>query len=100
MKTNLVRHGDLCVESIKKLPEGLEETNTRILVSGSHGHHHSIDNGTVYLKKVDDYVIGYLVAENTTLNHEEHGAIKLDDGVYALRKQVEFTPSGLVQIVD
>lgn len=100
MKTLLVRHGDLGLKKIKKLPKKMKVTNTKVLITGSHGHNHEIDKGTVYLEKVDDYVIGYMVAKKTTLNHPEHGAIKLDDGVYEMRKQVEYTQEGLVPVVD
>jgi len=95
-----VRQGDLCLFKIDKLPEGLTETNTKILVSGSHGHHHTINKGKVYLKPVDTYVFGYLVAKDTTIDHEEHGGMKLTDGIYELRKQQEFTPAGLVPVID
>lgn len=100
MKTKLIRHGDICLRKISKKPTGLEESKTKVLETGSHGHNHYIDNGKVYFKKVDDYVFGYLVAKDTTLNHEEHGKIKLDNGVYELRKQQEYTPQGLVPVID
>lgn len=98
-KTKLVRHGDLCLKLINKPPEA-EESKTKVLLTGSHGHNHSIDNGKVYFKKVDNYVFGYLVAENTTLDHPEHGAIKLSNGVYELRRQNEYTPQGLIPVLD
>ena len=95
----IIRHGDLALKQISKLPTGLKETKTNILVTGSHGHHHFIDKGKVYFKKVDNFVFGYLVAKNTILNHEEHGKVKLN-GVYELRKQSEFTPQGLIPVKD
>ena len=73
-------------------------------MSGSHGNSHSIDNGTLYFKKENDFVFGYLVAKNTNLLHPEHkdetGKAKIEDGVYQLIKQQEFTPQGLVPIID
>lgn len=95
----IIRHGDICLKQISKLPKGLKETKTTILETGSHGHNHFIDKGKVYFQKVNDYVFGYLVAKNTTLDHEEHGKVLLN-GVFELRKQQEFTPQGLVPVID
>jgi hypothetical protein len=100
MKTKLIRHGDLALVKISKLPTGLKETKTKVLMSGSHGNNHFINQGKVYLTKVDDYVFGYLRAKDTTLDHPEHGKIKLDNGVYELRRQIEFTVDGLKPVVD
>ncbi len=95
-----IRHGDLALVKIKSLPEGLQESKTNVMLSGSHGHNHTVDRGKIYLKKVDDFVIGYLVAKDTTIQHEEHGNFKLPNGVYELRRQQEFTPQGLVPVID
>lgn len=105
-----IRHGDLLLVEIKQLPKGLEETKTKILMKGSHGHNHSIDEGNVYLKDVDDFVFGYLEATaNTTLFHPEHGKkvqgkklreVKLKPGVYELRKQNEDTHEGMKPVID
>ena len=98
--TKAVRQGDLGLIKIPKLPDGLSGIKTKILVSGSHGHHHSIDQGKVYFKKVDIFVFGYLVAKNTTIDHEEHGKLLLTNGVYELRKQSEWINSELKQVID
>lgn len=104
-----IRHGDLALIGIKELPKDLKPTKTKILMVGSGGNNHSIDNGTVYLKNVDEFVFGYLVAKNTKLLHIEHGKIvkgkklkevKIEDGVYQLRKQNEMTHQGMRQVVD
>lgn len=100
MMTKLVRQGDLVLKKISKLPTKLTEENTKVLMHGSHGHDHFIDKGKVYFKKVDDYVYGYLVTKDTTLDHPEHGGIKLTDGIYELRKQNEFTVAGLIPVID
>ena len=100
MQTTLIRQGDLVLKKVKKLPAGLKETKTKVLVTGSHGHDHTISQGKVYLQKVDTHVFGYLVAKNTVIDHPEHGGMKLENGVYELRKQHEYTPAGLVPVID
>lgn len=100
MKTNLVRQGDLVLKKISKLPRGLELSKSLVMMRGSHGHDHYVDKGKIYFKQVDTYVMGYLVAKDSTLDHPEHGGMKLTNGVYEIRKQQEFTPAGLVPVID
>ncbi len=100
MKKHAIRHGDLALIKISKLPEDLVETKTNLLMAGSHGHNHTVNQGKIYLKKVNDFVFGYLVAKDSTIQHEEHGNHKIPDGVYELRGQQEVTHQGLKQVID
>lgn len=106
---NKYRHGDLSLVGIKALPNGLKNSNKKIIMQGSGGNDHSIDNGDLYLITKGQFVIGYLVAENTTLYHIEHGIkikgkklreAKIKDGIYELRKQCEDTHDGMKQVID
>lgn len=102
------RHGDLCFIGIKRIPEGLEKSDTKILMTGSNGNDHSFDNGEFYPKRENNFVFGYLAADNTTLSHPDHGKdavngikyAKISDGIYQLRNQVEDTHSDMVQVAD
>ena len=101
------RHGDLALIGIDKLPDNLEETKNKTLMTGSRGNPHSINTGKVYFKNVDEYVFGYLVAKGTMLYHREHGegkkelkVARIKDGIYELRKQNEQTHEGLKPIID
>ena len=98
------RHGEILFLSIDKLPEGLEETKTKQIMTGSHGNSHTFDNGEIYFKQEDEFIFGYFVAKNTNLFHSEHspkiGDANLPDGIYQLRKQNEHAPAGLTPVVD
>ena len=101
------RHGDLVLEGIEKLPDNLQKTNTKILMTGSQNNPHSIDGGDVYFKGENEFVFGYLAAKNTTLFHKEHGEgkaavkrAKIDDGIYRLRRQNEILHEGMRQVID
>ena len=103
------RHGDLALIGIKKLPRGLKRAKTKVIIQSSGGNAHSIDNGTVYFKDVDEYVFGYLAAKNTSLYHKEHGkkgtnkslkVAKIDDGIYELRHQNEKTHEAMRRVED
>lgn len=89
---------------VDKLPEGLTPSASKVMMTGSHGNNHAFDRGTLYFRKEGDYVFGYLDAKDTTLLHPEHqdetGGAKIEDGIYELRKQNEFTPEGLVPVQD
>lgn len=98
------RHGEILFVKIKSLPKGLEEVKTKEIVKGQTGNSHTFDKGKIYFKNVDDNVFGYFVAKGTSLLHPEHspnvGDAQIPNGIYELRKQVEFTPSGLQPVID
>lgn len=114
-KTLAIRHGDLALVKIDQLPEGLQPSTTHTLMQGSHGNNHDVRNGVVYLKDVDQFVFGYLVAEEgCMLLHPDHGAGDLKDivggeylrkaqikaGVYELRRQFEQTHDAMKPVID
>jgi hypothetical protein len=107
MKKQLFRHGEIAFVKINELPEGLQKSDSKIIMKGSHGNDHSFDNGVFYPKIDGSYIFGYLEAKNTTLYHADHGkdggklrTAKLPDGGYELRKQNEFINNELQQIID
>lgn len=97
------RHGEVLLLKIDKLPEGLTPSKEKVFMVGSHGNNHSFDNGIFY-KKQEGTIFGYLEAKNTSLLHPEHspkvGDAKIQDGYYQLIKQQEYTPDGLIPVID
>ncbi|MFH1226830.1 MAG: hypothetical protein V1701_02865 [Planctomycetota bacterium] len=117
----LIRHGDMCLEEIDRLPEGLEKSGSEILMTGSGGNHHTYQNGEFYPKQVDAFVFGYFKSgEGCKLYHEGHGDKKPDGSfliekvngrelmatiipankIFALRKQQEDTHEGMRPVAD
>lgn len=98
----ITRHGEILFVPIDKKPTGLKKANQKEFLKGSHGNPHSFDNGTLYLKDENEFVFGYFVAKNTKLYHSEHSpkGAKLPDGIYELRRQVEYIADGLRPVVD
>lgn len=107
-----IRHGDVCLVQIKKLPTWLKKSNTRIFLAGKNNNH-EISKGDLYLLKdpntlrENEFHYGYLVAKNTTLIHDEHSPMSdesrnalIPNGVYELYKQKENTPHGFKIVID
>lgn len=107
-KIKAIRHGDLCLAKIDQLPANLVPSNTRTLMQGTEGNNHDVQGGTVYLKEVDQFVFGYLVAgDNCTLLHPDHGigdstvkTATLPVGIYELRRQFEYQHESMTQVID
>ena len=107
----IIRHGDLGLVRLDNLPaeKGLVVSKSKVIMVGSGGNDHAIDNGEIYFHPYGKYDIGFLVAKNTTLIHPDHGnkcgqgqmrKAKLKDGVYGLIKQKEQTHQGMRPVTD
>lgn len=106
------RHGDLCLIGIKKtdMPKDLEKTETNVIMCGSGGHDHTVENAVLYLKKTGNFIIGYMEAKHgCKLFHLEHGKkiannilreAEITPGFYELRKQCEDTNEGMKPVID
>jgi len=87
----IYRHGDLCIKSIKAIPEGAKEVKTNILARGEvTGHAHRLIDGdyTVYEK---DGVMHFRSGV-THIDHEEHGVREIAPDTYIVEREQEFDP--------
>ena len=103
MKQQAIRQGDVLLLKISKLPTGLKASKETVLMAnGSGGHSHTFKGGTFYPKVEGDFIIGYLKAKGTTIHHPEHSpkGDKIEDGIYEIRKQSEYTHEGLRPVID
>jgi hypothetical protein len=103
------RHGDIGFFGIKELLEGLTASRSRTIFVRSGGNAHTFSGGTFYPRIDGQFIIGYLMAKNTTLYHKRHGKkvkckvlreAKIPDMVYEVRRQVEDTHSGMKPVID
>jgi len=121
MKKLIVRHGDMCLEEISQLPEGLTKSDNNILMTGSGGNHHTYQDGEFFPKQVDRFIFGYFKSgPDCELFHKGHGqrdaggniVTKIVNGrklavtkvpanlIFALKKQQEDTHEGMKPVVD
>jgi hypothetical protein len=104
---NAYRHGELLFVEVQEVPQEAKAVRRKNIIKGSHGNAHSITSGVLYDYAGDDFVIGYLKTNNTKLLHKEHGSgegtlkeAELPNGIYEIRKQVEFINEEMKQVID
>lgn len=92
------RQGDLFIQEIEQLPEGLKAQKNLILVYGeATGHKHQLKSGQVF---TDDKGLMFLkLSKVTELIHEEHATIDLPKGNYVVIRQREYQSKDMVRLV-
>jgi hypothetical protein len=92
------RQGDLLIRRIKKLPTGLKKRATKIILYGeATGHKHQLTCGSVFDSK--EGLVYLSLVKDSQLVHEEHGAIDLKKGKYAVIRQREYQSKDMVRLV-
>lgn len=96
------RHGDVFIQSAKRIPKGAKRLPHAILAKGEMtGHAHRIqERGAAILYSVDGDQYLEVTSQTATIVHEEHAPIALDRGVYRVWIQREYTPEAIRRVVD
>ncbi len=102
--------GDILITKISKLPNNLEKQKPNddkyIVAHSETGHHHTMKSSCVnFYKSANDDMIMYLEVNNPTpLIHnrsfDTHEPIMFDKGIYEIRRQREYIPTGWRRIED
>lgn len=113
MKTfdKMAAQGDMLLVRIDALPEGLAPvrpvSGAYILAHSETGHNHVVmERPTVKLFSAMDEFRSYLVVEGdpVELQHQRgfdtHESIKVEPGIYEVRRQREYTPQGFRRAAD
>lgn len=112
MKTfkNQAAQGDMLLIKRDKLPDGLElatsEGHYHVVAHSETGHNHVIDRNKAQLliDKTNAFIAYLNVLEPTEIehlrSHDTHESIKVDKGVYEIRRQREYTPEGYRRAQD
>lgn len=84
-----MRQGDVGIQEIKEMPEGLHEVNNPVLALGeATGHSHTL-NGKFRVFENGNRT-KYIQVEKATLVHQEHNPIQIDKGLYEVQLQREY----------
>lgn len=102
----MYRQGDVLITKVDgKLPEGAmpvspDTRNRLILAEGeATGHAHAVTATAAALFMVDQMMM-LQVLEDTQVQHEEHGFIDLDPGLYKIDRQREYSPEAIRYVAD
>lgn len=89
----LFRHGDVLLQQVGSLPEGLERLPHTILAHGElSGHSHRLQDGRAGSLYRQADLLFLEIRQPTRLIHEEHAAIELTPGAYRVWRQREYSP--------
>lgn len=99
-----LRQGDVLLIPCSVSMDGAKEIEPRngrlILAEGeATGHHHSVDCQAAGLFDLAGRVV-LVVNEQTTLTHQEHGAIEVAPGQYWVVGQREYSPEAIRRVMD
>ena len=87
-----IRHGDVFLEKIKKLPEAATKINTNVLAEGeATGHVHAVMNALV-LEGLGFKFVDVQKGSEAYLTHQEHGVVPLSEGIWQVTQQREYDP--------
>jgi hypothetical protein len=97
------RQGDVLIEEITMLPQGLRKLDHCILAEGeATGHMHIVrDVDAAAMFENGDGTEKFLeVFRNTLVVHEEHGPVFLAPGKYRVKQQREYHPDRIRKVQD
>ena len=89
------RHGDLAINSINKLPEGLKKLDTNVLMHGESGNTHTLiceKQNAVEIYEDNQGNKYFEAKEDCQLTHQEHKTVEIQRGFYSLVIEEEFNP--------
>ena len=101
------RQGDVFLKkSSRKTTKGLKKREDKILAHGeATGHHHIVIDGEVFVG--EDGKLYVQSTERTALRHQdasgavaEHAPHDLEEGIYEVTIEEEYTPEGMRRVYD
>lgn len=90
-----LRNGDIYLQKIDELPEGLEKVDTDIIEAGeASGHHHRLRGvSNLYKNSSGEVAVVEIVKSDVTaVVHEEHNPIPNIEGYYEVIRQRQWNP--------
>jgi hypothetical protein len=106
MPRKILRQGDVLLvevteQDLQNAEKISQDTDPIILAEGeTTGHAHRIARAVAALYLVGAAVRILQVQQKTQLQHEEHGAIDLDPGLYQVIQQREYSPQAIRNVAD
>ena len=103
--------GDIFIRKVKSLPKKVVQVDSedgKLIVTHSEtGHHHYMDpSGVALFQSENDPMVSYLEvsASSADLIHgrsyDTHETLRLEEGLYEVRRQREWVPEGWRRVED
>mgnify|MGYP001038820267 CR=1 FL=1 len=103
MRGKLVRQGDVLFVPIDRLPEGakLEKGRKTVAYGEVTGHHHDVVavKGKAEVFSLEDNLFAR-VEGDVQVTHQEHDTLAIEEGLYEIRIQQEYTPQAVRRVLD
>jgi hypothetical protein len=96
------RQGDVFIAPVPAAPKGAKPSPGGVLVEGEvTGHSHRVaDLRTAEVLEAGDELFLRVLADATTIVHQEHGPIALPRGTYRVWGQREYSPEAIRRVLD
>jgi hypothetical protein len=96
------RQGDVLIDAVEAVPTAAARRAGVVLAAGElTGHAHRIEvPGTAELWECGGVLYMRVVAQTTTIVHDEHKSITLARGTYKIWQQREYTPEAIRYVFD
>lgn len=89
----MIRHGDVQLIKVGKLPDEVKKLNRKELAYGEvTGHAHRIDIGELFETKNGELYLR--VNELSKVSHEEHKTAVVEPGIYRVNIKRQYNPDG------
>lgn len=100
----MIRQGDVLLIPTSKIPEGakLEKNRKTVAYGEVTGHHHDLVapvQTDVEVYALEDQLFAK-VGSDVQITHQEHAALAVDEGLYEIRIQQEYTPQEVRRVLD
>jgi hypothetical protein len=101
MLGKMVRQGDVLLIPTSKIPDGakLEKKRKTVAYGEVTGHHHDLVGTDVGIYALEDQLFAK-VGSDVQITHQEHAALAVDEGLYEIRIQQEYTPQEVRRVLD
>ena len=96
------RQGDVFIAPVPSIPRGAKPRAGGVLVEGElTGHSHRVaDLRTAEVLEANATLFLRVLADTTTIIHQEHGPITLPRGTYRVWGQREYSPEAIRRVLD
>lgn len=94
-----IRQGDVILLPVQQV-EGKKLHHLTLAEGEVTGHKHQIEEGQAVLYEQNRTLYLRVISEAALLNHEEHQAISIPQGIWMVKIQREYEPEGWRYVAD